>query len=255
MRISFLAVLIALTLLSCVKNDDPVNNGDDVDYPITLDCVPGTPGVEEILVSGDPHAETPPGYNLFSGYADPSIRKDPDSDTIWLAYSYPHYKLDQNPYAPSVEIHLARSENSGDSWNFTKVLWETEPITNPAEPGQQGYLDHETVNLLPVKENGTTTWYAVRTNYFIPDSGGFKARPANSFHLTILKASTPESLSNGQKGIFGGSLTHENWNAVKLVPQELSGYYFFWNEPALYYENKRIYLPGHAESPSYKKRS
>lgn len=244
MKKSIIASFFIIISFACRKEYLPNTgpHGDDTVVPVVLDCVPGAPNVEEIIASGDPYATTPPGYIDFYGYADPSMRKDPDQDALWLAYSWPHYKLINSNYIPSVEIHLAKSTNAGDNWTFVKTLWEPDPMANPADPGQQGHLDHETANLLPVKDGGTTIWYGARLNYFLPDAGGFAQRPSNSFHVTILKASDPENLSTGEIGKIGATLTHANWNATILVPNELASDSFFWNEPALYYENGTLYL-------------
>ena len=180
---------------------------------------------DELLVNGDPYDNNP----SFYGYADPSIRKDPSSNNLWLAYSFPHIKN----FTPSVSIHLANSVDNGNSWNFVKNLFEPIAMQNPADNSQNGYLDHETVNILPVQNY----WCAVRVNYFIPQGGVFSQRPPNSFHITVLKANTPEDLTNGETSVIGSSITHTGWNKDQtLIPPELNGDYFFWNEPALYYD-------------------
>lgn len=248
---NFVFLLATIVLMSCKKENtnQPTNNNNTDSsqqpvQPLLVDCIPGNTGCSEILISGDPYDVTPTGYPAFSGHADPSIRKDPDSDVLWLSYSHPHYKQSGGKYVPSVAIHLAKSGDKGNTWTYVKTLWEPHAMPNPANNGQQGYLDHETVNLLPVKINGINNWVAARLNYFIPDSGGFAARPANSYHISVLKANTPEELSGASKSIIGGSLTHASWQAHLLVPPDLSSEYFFWNEPSLFYDanSQKLYL-------------
>ncbi len=79
-------LLTSLAVFSCGK--DEIVSPDDTTQTVTLDCVDAN--CEELLVSGDPYQNNPD----FFGYADPSIRKDPHSNTIWLAYSFPHYKIE-----------------------------------------------------------------------------------------------------------------------------------------------------------------
>lgn len=243
MKLRYLT-LILLLLTGC-KKDDNVQPTEEEFETLMQDCIPGSVGCEEIFVINDPYAETPTGHENYEfwGHADPSIRKDPNSNDIWLAYSHPHYKhVSGNIYAPSVSIHLARSTDQGDSWIFVKKLWEPVPMNDPANTSNAGFLDHETVNLLPVAEGNETVWYAARLNYFIPEQGGFNARPPNSYHIIVLKANSPENLSSASFSRIGSTLTDETWQASSLIPSDLINDAFFWNEPSLYYENGRLYL-------------
>ena len=118
-------------------------------------------------------------------------------------------------------------------------------MNNPANTNQAGYLDHEVINFLPIANGTNTDWYAVRLNYFVPSIGGFAARPNSSFYISIVKSSSPDNLDNGLVGTIGGNLTHAAWKVnARLVPPDLTAEYFFWNEPALYYEasNGKLYL-------------
>ncbi len=239
----FVIVFCFVTLASCAKKADELTP-DDAVQTLNFDCVPGS-GAVEYIVPGDPYDINPTGYNPFNGYADPSIRKDPNANTIWYAYSYPFYKQSGSLFVPSVATHLAKSNDNGNTFSFVKELFSATSIANPANPTQQGFLDHEVVNLLPVSSGGTTNWYAARLNYFIPLTGGFAARPGNSFYISILQASSVEGLTTGSASIIGGGVTDASWNLnARLVPPALIGASFFWNEPSLYYDvNKnKIYL-------------
>jgi hypothetical protein len=244
MKNILLTVLLFSFIVSCNKEEDSQPNTPPT-TPITFDCVAGS-GAEEFIVTGDPYNTfTPSGYLPFSGYADPSIRKEPNSNRIWLAYSFPHIKQAGNNYVPSVAIHLAKSDDLGNNWLFVKNLFEPISMNNPTNTSQEGYLDHEVINLLPVSNGSTTDWLAVRLNYFVPTVGGFAARPNNSFYISIVKSTSPDNLDNGQVGTIGGNLTHSAWNVnATLIPPDLTSDYFFWNEPALYYDagNGKLYL-------------
>ncbi|MBI3141533.1 MAG: hypothetical protein HYZ16_01755 [Bacteroidetes bacterium] len=222
---------------SCDKEPAP-----KVEEPLItqyLDCPKD--GCQELLVDNDPYQVNPDFY----GYADPSIRKDPNGNALWLAYSFPHYKMSGNTPVPSVAIHLAKSNDQGNSWHFVKKLFEPLAISNPADTGQKGFLDHEVVNLLPLQHKGQSFWLAARLQYFIPEEGGFKARPNNSFFISIVEAADPTMLTDGEIGTIGGSMTHERWEVDQiLIPTEQLGTSFFWNEPALYYDDNEgiLYL-------------
>lgn len=229
-----LAAIVFSWLISC--SSDTIKSVDDETQTVSLDC--GAGACTELVVPDDPYQSNPDFY----GYADPSMRKDPHSPTIWLAYSYPHYKLAGDIYVPSVEIHLAKSEDSGDHWTFEGSLFEPIAMNNPVDGMTEGFLDHETINLLPMHQNG---WVAVRLNYFIPKNGGFQERPNNSFHISIITADSPRELKSGNVGTIGGSFTHPNWEVdQKLIPDDLISEVFFWNEPALYFDSviEKLYL-------------
>lgn len=236
MKTIFLLIAPLLIFSSC-KKDNSVE-ADDSTETINIDC---SGSCTEFIVPGDPYQSNPDFY----GYADPSIRKDRATNVTWLAYSFPHYKMSGSQPVPSVEIHLAKSTDDGVNWSFVKKLFEPVAINNPADTIQPGFLDHETINLLHVNRSSENFWLGVRLNYFIPTVGGFSARPNNSFHISIIKSDRPENLTSGEVGTIGGSLTHSNWNVQqKLIPPDLSGEYFFWNEPALYFDASanKLYL-------------
>lgn len=237
MKSKIITLIISIFFVSCDKDDTIIP--DDSIQTLTLDCIIGN--CEELIVPSDPYQNNPDFY----GYADPSIRKDPNSNTIWFAYSFPHYKMIGTTPVPSVEIHLSKSIDNGNNWSFVKKLFEPLQLNNPANPSQNGFLDHEVVNLLPVSHNNQDFWLAARLNYFIPEVGGFSARPNNSFYISIHKSDTPENLTNGEVGTIGGSFTHHSWNVNQtLIPPDLSSEAFFWNEPALYFDNSnnKLYL-------------
>jgi len=232
-------ILISIVLFSCKKDNNNVTTSDDATKTTIFDCLPSNS--KEFIVPGDPYQTNP----NFYGYADPSIRKDVSSNTIWLAYSFPHYELSGTTQVGSVSIHLAKSVDNGNSWSLVKTLFNSTPMNNPANTSQSGFLDHEVINLLPVKQGTQSFWLAARLNYFVPAIGGFSARPNNSFYISILKASTPDNLDNGEIATIGGNLTHQSWNVnTRLIPTELTSDYFFWNEPALYYDDvaNKLYL-------------
>lgn len=197
-----------------------------------------------LVINGDPESTLPNGQPApFRGYADPSIRKDPDSNRLWLAYSWPHVTVDNGQRMQGVESHLAYSDNEGKTWQFDKVLWPETPTTNKGGNNEPGLMAHEVPNLLPVKTSNGTVWYGVREDYFLP-TGGYKSRPATSFQLRVFRASSPEALSDAPSVVLGSMATAPGWNAnVNLASLSPSlNRCEIWNEAALYYENDSLYL-------------
>jgi|GEM_PF-648537 hypothetical protein len=212
--------------------------------PLVLDCIPGS-SCRALKIQGDAHYTLPNGKpSPFAGYADPSLRQDPLNKTLWLGYSYPNYHFDAGKQTPGVDIHLAKSGDGGNSWTLVKNLFPSTPLPNPARPNENGYLDHEVINLLPVVENNRVTWYAARLDYFVPNVGGYAARANNSFHLRVFKADSPEALNDAPFALLSSNLTATEWGAhqnLQTLNPELSDV-GFWNEPALAFEDGRLYL-------------
>lgn len=194
----------------------------------------------EIFITGDSYSSLQNGERApFSGYADPSIRKDPQSDRIWMTYSYPYTKRTRGNTTVGVEIHYAHSDDKGGTWQYDGVLWAPEPKTNPVD-GTAGSIEHEVSNILPVDD----TWYAARLNYFLPEDGGFKERPSHSFYISLLEADSIAGLTNADPVTLGGAITREAWGVdidLSQIDKELSDC-MWWNEPALYSEDDTLYL-------------
>jgi hypothetical protein len=212
---------------------------------LSVDCVPGAIGCAPLAIQGDGPFLLPNGQPApFSGFADPCLRRDPQSGTLWLTYSWPNSKTSGTYSVPCVDTHLASSTDGGSTFTFQGPLWPATPISNPSSPGQAGFQDHEVSNLVPVAENGATTWYAVRMDYFVPAAAGYAGRPGDSFLLKVFKASSPAALATAPFGTLGCAYTNPAWavdqNLAALSPdlQDVS----FWTEPALYSANGTLYL-------------
>lgn len=206
-----------------------------------LDCTPGTTGCSLLVIQGDPPYTLPQGRpSNFSGTADPSVRRDPLSHTLWLSYSWPHYEFLPDRIA-AVEIHLAESPDGGATWNAVKTLWPTDVAVDPRNPSQKGVVNHEVSNLLPVEEGGGVSWYAARLSYFLP-AGGHPV--GESFRIHVMKASSPEELGTAADVSLGSASSDPAWpidqNLSALSPDLAD--VALWNEPSLYYEDGTLYL-------------
>jgi hypothetical protein len=212
---------------------------------VSVDCIPGSQGCSELRIKGDSAFVLPSGSpSPFSGFADPCIRKDPKAPFLWLTYSWPNYHFANGSQIPTVDTHLAKSADGGNTWEFVKSLWPSSPLTNPADASQPGYLNNEASNILPVAKGDSVTWYAVRLNYLMLAQGGTNARPINSFHIRVFKATSPEALDSSPSAILGTSMTSPTWGVnqnLSLLAPELNDV-GLWNEPALFFENDTLYL-------------
>ena len=212
---------------------------------VTFDCTAAA--CPELTVLGDSLATLPNGsLSSFRGFADPTMRKDPTSNTLWMAYSWPHLNVVAGSKKPiaGVETHLAYSNDNGVTWKYQGQLWPSNAMIDLGNNTGAGFMEHEVPNLLPVDRNGTVTWYGVRLDYFVPNNGGYASRPPQSFQLKIMQASTPAGLANASGQVLGSMATAKGWGAnVNLAAlSSKTSDCELWNEPALYYQNNLLYL-------------
>lgn len=240
-----LAVLVLKNLPHPTANKVlPANN-----VPLlTLDCVTNHL-CPELLVQGDAAARLPNGnLSNFRGFADPTIRQDPVTGRLWMAYSWPNvHALGPFKQVPGVDTHLASSDDGGKHWNYEGKLWYSQKDTNKDGSGKPGYTDHEVPNILPRRAKNKVVWYGARLDYFLPEVGGFKKRPPSSFRIKIMEASSPKQLATAPTAALGSAVTSPGWGVdinLSLLSQEVQKCHL-WNEPALYFENDSLYLVLH----------
>lgn len=215
------------------------------------DCA--EPACPAITIIGDKEATLPNGEpSPFRGFADATIRRDPESGRLWLAYSWPSVRMDkdkrrglfrrQSSSSPQVDIHLAYSEDQGRTWRLDKTLWSPTPTRAPS--GEEGHMSHEVANLLPVREEGRWVWYGARLDYFLPDDGGFRKRPPQSFRILIGRASSPGELARAPTAALGSMATDPAWgmdvNLAQLSPE--TRHCMLWNEPAMFHDGEELFL-------------
>lgn len=207
----------------------------------SFDCVGS--GCPRLVIEGDAPAVLPDGRpSPFRGYADPTIRRDPATGRLWMAYSWPGIKPQRGRFTPFVETHLAYSDDGGTRWRYQGVLWAPTPGRSPG--GEPGHTSHEVPALLPVQTPGGVVWYGASVEYFIPDGGGFKQRPVQSFRTYLRRADSILGLKDAPGATLGSAVTHQGLgvdvNLSTLAP-ELKRC-AIWQEHALHYENGELFL-------------
>ena len=203
--------------------------------PVGFDCAASQPGCAEIVIDGDPPSRLPNGPpSPFRGFADPSVRRDPTTGALWMAYSWPRLHVGATTFTPGIDIHLARSDDDGGTWNFVAALWESQGRVSPS--GIRGFEDHEVANILPMPRADEVDWYAARLAYFIPEGGGFGARVPSSFRLVVARAASPAGLADAPAASLGSRLSDARWG-IDVDLTTLSPHLErcdLWNEPALH---------------------
>ncbi len=187
----------------------------------------------------------------FRGFADPCIRKDPASNTLYMLYSWPHMEYlgpRRTDFATGVETHAAYSTDGGKSWQRdNRVLWPKTPVkwTDPkTKETKDGFLSHEVPNFVPCQVEGSTIWVAARLDYFLARQGNYKARDNRSFCLRIMAAPGVRELAHAKPITLGHDGSSPDC-AVTLNVCTLSDDFpsvFIPNEPALYAKDGRLYL-------------
>lgn len=203
--------------------------------PAPVDCA-GT-ACAAIEIPGDPIPA-----KGFRGYADPSLRKDPASDRVWMGYSFVRPVpfddgMGGTQSTIQVETHLAHSDDAGASWTFDKVLFPNTPA--PANSNITGYFNSETVGLAPAS---ATSWYASRLAYLTETFPDDKL-VLSTFMVRISHASAPDKFGTSQEQVIGltSSLPASFGAATDL--NTLSGLQCqYWNDPGLFYRNGTLYL-------------
>ena len=246
---------IVVPALAAVGDDDDATAGQSGRVRrhispgfLSIDCPDGAPACPELAIRGDAEYVLP-GYGPapFRGFGDPSIRRDPATGRLWMAYSWLHVsplaQIGGQRLVAVVDIHLSHSDDGGSTWTLDGPLWTSQPETDPGGSGQQGFSSHEVVNLAA---GAGGTWYAVHLRYFTPKDSRLYSPRLDSIQFRIAQASSPLLLAGAPEASLGGVYTARGWNLdvnlADLDPElrQCS----FWNEPALHYEGGTLYLEG-----------
>jgi hypothetical protein len=218
----------------------------------------------------DPPSPTVDG-NTFTGYADPSMRRDPavnsanpNGTDLWMLYSHPEVQTNTTFGTASemVEVHLASSRDSGSTWE----AWCTPaPCTQetpmwpsyhwlPAAGQKEQYSSHEVANFWPYSsDNVNWKWYAVHLMYFVQPPQGIPEGIDNNGCLVTTVATTPQGLGEGWTGITqappvscDAPMPEGNWavsyGTLNLLAGSHAPISCVWGEPAIMVQDGTAYL-------------
>lgn len=235
-------VLLGLTLLAA----GDVAPAESAPPAQRFDCRADSVGCPELVIDGDPWQEIPGfGPSPFRGYGDPSVRRAPRGDRLWMTYSY--LSLEAKPGDPStlettVSVHLASSDDGGETWKFRRALSPSRTETDPAPPGGEGLSVHEVSTLAPLVAGSSVRWFGLHFRYFEPF--GEEGRRPNSMHFRLARAARPTKLGKRRRARLGGPLTDRAWDLdldLSTLDSELADC-AIWTEPSLFGLDGRLYL-------------
>ena len=159
-----------------------------------------------LAINGDPYST---GGN-FAGYADPTERMDPQTGTLWLAYSWPTVLGDGTKV---VNIDVAYSTDRGSSWSNAGlanngVLYSTQVEFN-GYAGVTNHTSHEVMEIYPQVVGATTYWYGIHSTYDVPNGGSGTGQTYTQRQVMAACAGTasqgPMCLSSAPPQYLGGS--------------------------------------------------
>jgi len=135
--------------------------------PIRFHCAKDN-SCPEVMVVGDPFAETNTVPDGFRGYGDPSLEYDATTGILWMAYSWLNVQI-SNPGPPvvfdlGVRTHLARSDDNGATFTFVRAVNDM-AMEAHLDTGVMGWSAREVPTL--VKEPAGS-WQLLWLKYFNP---------------------------------------------------------------------------------------
>jgi len=217
---------------------------------ISFNCVAG-PSCPVLTISGDPLYVLPNGLpSPYRGFADPSLRKDPNSPRLWLSYSYVGLHTDIVGNAttpvitPYVSIHLAHSDDKGANWQYDRPIWESQLGTDQGATLDTGYSIHEVSTLTPVVQNTVTAWFGLQLRYFLKQGDTIDKRKGDSFLHRLTRGTTPMDLGMNAEARLTNSLTAAGWGSdlrLSSLSADLATCTLF-SEPALFQDSGKLYF-------------
>jgi hypothetical protein len=228
------AVVAAITAARAASAPVPAATADPLAFHCTLDST-----CPEITVVGDPHATIGANPAPFRGYGDPSLEYDPDSDTLWMSYSWLD-TLVTNP-GPSQEIdfgvrtHLAQSLDGGASFNFVEATNNATALNHP-DTSASGWASHEVSTIV---REGPNDWQTLWLTYFDPTG----SPPFIDPYYERALGAAPDAVGPAAAWVRGNA-TSPSWGALHNLSAEIPQLSdcAAYTEPALFAHGGATYL-------------
>lgn len=197
----------------------------------------------ELLVAGDPFAETSGVPDRFRGYGDPSLEYDAASGMLWMAYSWLNVQI-SDPGPPvvfdlGVRTHLATSDDHGVTFTFVRSINEMMMEAHP-DSGVMGWSVHE-VPTLAKEPSGL--WQLLWFKYFNPFGTAAGVDERQEFLYWRTTAAAPSLLGDNSEIWATWLATSPSWGApidMNAIPQLADC--LLLTEPGLFAFNGETYL-------------
>lgn len=241
MKFRNIKILAATTFILGICSCSSGSDNASAPPPIQFHCARDNT-CPEIMVIGDPFAETNMVPDRLRGYGDPSLEYDETTGTLWLAYSWLNIQV-SDPGPPAVadlgaRTHLARSDDNGASFTFVRAVNEMAMEAHP-DTGDLGWSTHEVPTII---KEPTGNWQLLWLKYFNPyGNPDVDERQEYLYWRTL--AATPDALGDDSEVWAKSSATSASWGApldFNTIP-ELANC-VLQTEPGLFAYNNETYL-------------
>ena len=222
--------------------------------PLTVDCSVSTALCPALVLKNDPIAS-----GGFHGYADPSMRKDPNSSLIYFAYSWAHTLSDGTHV---VDLHLASSNDGGATFGYVGALYQSIQTTQSSSTAYSSTNDSstETIDLLPIaltgSDTGKTLWVQAHQSYLVaPQTAIYNQLTAtNLISITAVEVNSQGNaapaalLALSAAGTPEARLAASGTDASRNVTQALyplaaaTQKCAQWGQPTLWYQDGTLFL-------------
>ena len=215
----------------------------------SVDCADAGGLCPTIAIAGES-----PAAGSFHGYADPSLRKDPNTSLLHMAWSWP---INLANGTRNVELHLGHSADQGATWSRDGVLFSSRAVSHP---GGAGYAaanqsSDEVVDLFPIDLGAQKTrWVQAHLAYLVPtgslatyaqlDTTSYVSVSAVSVGpgdgpAKLLELGTAPEARLGNKGTDASLSPTANLSAL---PGAAANNCTNFNQPALFAQGGTLYL-------------
>ena len=229
----------------------------------TVDCSVGGSHCADTFTGGFTTAESglatdPIAPGGFHGYADPSLRRDPNSNFTYLAYSWARSLADGTHV---VDLHLAESSDDGATFTEAGPLYQSVQTTQSASSSYSAVDDSstETIDLLQIALSGTTAgqtlWVQAHQSYLVAPMTGIydQLNATNLISVSAVQLATPASAGAGAALLALATAPEARLGAASTDPsrhvtQALAALSADtakcanWGQPALWYQSPNLYL-------------
>lgn len=196
------------------------------------------------LIATDPYSTV----GGFTGYADSSLRADPNTSTLWMTYSKPAV---QSP-SGSLSVGNNLSSFDGTNWQFSKQVYASgQTITNGAT-GQTNFVSNEVPALIMQNVSGTTFSYEAGLWYSVaPGQAGFNNQPSTNRFYVRGCSGAPTCLSaTGQQYLGWTDVDAVNFPySQNLSTLAVGSGCKKFNEPSLWMSGTTLYMTAGCSDP------
>ena len=217
--------------------DAPPDVAIDIDAALPRTSVDCASGCTTLNIAGDP-----PAAGKFHGYADPAMRRDPATNRLVMAYSYPRFLTDGTI---NVELHLAHSVDDGTSWTADGPLFTSRMVgTN--------HSSDEVIDILPIQTASGAVWVQAHLDYLVPvGSKETYTQLHTTGYIALSAATSLAQLGAAPEARLGAKTTDPALGITTNLSSLDHDGCTAWGQTALAFSNNTLYLGVQClESPS-----